>query len=248
MSGRPATAAGATARRVLGQLAHDPGSVALILGLPCVLLALLRWVFDGVPEAFDRAGPQLFGVFPFIVMYLIASVATLRERVNGTLDRLLCLPMRKLDLLLGYVLAFGLLAVAQACLATGLAVGVLKMTVAGPVWLLIPAVTLDALLGLALGLLTSAFARTEFQAVQYLPAVILPQFLLCGLFVPREAMHGTLRLLADAMPMTYAVHATSRIATEPEVTPSLLADLGVVTGFLLACLILGALTLRRRTP
>ncbi|PWK78620.1 ABC-2 type transport system permease protein [Lentzea atacamensis] len=247
-AGREARTVFATARRVLGQLAHDLGTVALILALPCVLLILLRWVFHGVPGSFARAGPQLFGVFPLIVMYLVASVATLRERVNGTLDRLLCLPMRRLDLLLGYVVAFGVLAVAQAGVATGLAVGVLGMRVAGPVWLLLLAAALDALLGLALGLLTSAFARTEFQAVQYLPAVILPQFLLCGLFVPPEAMDGTLRLLADTMPMTYAVQATSRIATEPGITSALLADLVAVTAFLLACLILGAFTLRRRTP
>jgi ABC-2 type transport system permease protein len=242
-----ATAAPATARRVLGQLRRDPATVTLILGVPCLLLWLLQWVFVGVPGAFDRVGPLLFGVFPLIVMYLVASLTMLRERISGTLDRLLCLPMRKLDLLLGYLLAFGLFAVAQAALTTVLAIGVLDMHVAGPVWLLIPTAASDALFGVALGLLTSAFARTEFQAVQYLPAVVLPQFLVCGLFVPPDAMSDTLRLIADAMPMTHAVQATSAIANHPGITTSLMANLGVVTGFLLACLVLASLTLRRRS-
>ena len=155
----------ATASRVLSQLRHDHRTLAMLIVVPCVLLALLAWVFAGT-TTFDAVGAPLLGIFPFVIMFLVTSVATLRERTSGTLERLLTLPIGKLDLLMGYALAFGLVAVVQAGAATALAVTLLGLDVAGPVWLLLVVAVLDALLGMALGLLVSAFAATEFQAVQ----------------------------------------------------------------------------------
>ena len=126
-------------------------------------------------------------MFPFIVMFLVTSVTTLRERSSGTLERLLSMPMGKLDFLVGYALAFGLVAAVQSALAVGISVGLLGLEVAGPVWLLTLVAVADAVLGTALGLLVSAFAQTEFQAVQFMPLLVIPQILLCGLFVPRDA-------------------------------------------------------------
>ena len=141
-------------------------------------------MFDDLPgDVFDRIGPALLAMFPFIVMFLVTSVTTLRERSSGTLERLLAMPMGKLDFLLGYALAFGLVAAVQSALAVALSVGLLGLDVAGPVWLLVVVAVADAVLGTALGLFVSAFAQTEFQAVQFMPAVVLPQILLCGLFV-----------------------------------------------------------------
>ncbi|MGC0421279.1 ABC transporter permease [Embleya sp. AB8] len=238
----------ATARRVLGQLRHDPRTIALMLLVPCVLLTLLYWLYDGRPAQFDHIGGPLLGIFPFVVMFLVTSVATLRERSTGTLERLLTLPIGKMQLIGGYALAFGLVAVVQAVVATGLAVGLLGLDVAGPTWLMLCVAVLDALLGLALGLLVSAFANTEFQAVQFLPAVILPQFLLCGLFVPRNQMQPVLEVVSDVFPLSYAVDAMMRLTTEHEVSGLLVRDIAVIAGCVLAALALGALTLRRRTP
>ena len=113
-------------------------------------------------------------MFPFIVMFLVTSVTTLRERASGTLERLLAMPMGKLDFLLGYAIAFGLVAAVQSALAVGVSVGLLGLDVVGPVWLLLVVAVADAVLGSALGLFVSAFARTEFQAVQFMPALVLP--------------------------------------------------------------------------
>lgn len=158
----------ATARRVLAQLRHDPRTIALLLVVPCLLLTLLRFMYDGQPQAFDRVGAALLGIFPLLVMFLVTSVAMLRERTTGTLERLLTMPLGKLDLLLGYALAFGVVALVQAALASALTLGLLGLDVAGPTWLLFAVALGDGLLGMALGLLVSAFAATEFQAVQFL--------------------------------------------------------------------------------
>ena len=237
----------ATARRVLAQLRHDPRTLALLLVVPCVLLTLLKYVFDGEPQVFDSIGAPLLGIFPMIVMFLVASVATLRERTTGTLERLLTMPMAKADLLLGYALAFGLVALVQAAAVFGLTIGLLGLNIAGPSWLLFVVALADGLLGTAMGLFLSAFAATEFQAVQFLPAFLLPQLLLCGLFAPRDSMNAVLHAVSDVLPMSYAVDAMSRLTAHSGVGGAVLVDLGVVLGFVVLGLGLGAATLRRRT-
>jgi ABC-2 type transport system permease protein len=237
---------GATAGRVLRQLRRDPRTVALLLVVPCVLLALLAGVLNGSSAAFDAIGPALLAVFPFVSMFLVTSVATLRERTSGTLERLLTMPVAKLDVLLGYGIAFGAVAVVQALLACGTAVGLLGMHVSGSLGALIGVAVLDAVLGVALGLLVSAFAATEFQAVQCLPAVVLPQFLLCGLIAPRHEMWRALELLSDVLPLTYAVDAMSLIQRAGN-SGTVVRDAGLVAAYVVAALALGALTLRRRT-
>ncbi len=237
----------ATAGRVLAQLRRDHRTVALLLVLPMALLALLRWMYDDNLAAFDRIGPALLGVLPFTVMFLVTSVATLRERTSGTLERLLTMPMHKLDLLLGYALAFGLVAVVQAAAATTLLLAGLGVDAAGPAWLLGGVAVLVAVLGSSLGLLVSAFARSEFQAVQFLPAVVLPQFLLCGLIVPRDSLDGVLRTISDALPLSYAVEAIREATASASVTDTLVTDLAVVAGCALLALLGGSATLRRRS-
>ena len=230
----------ATARRVLEQLRGDHRTVALLLVVPVLLLTLLRYVFDAAPEVFDAVGGPLLALFPFTTMFLVTSVAMLRERTTGTLERLLATPLGRGDLLAGYALAFGGVAVVQTLIASALALGPLGLDVAGSAVLVVVLAVASALLGMALGLLLSAFAQTEFQAVQFLPAVVLPQVLLCGLFAP-------LRWLSDAFPLTYAVDGMQLVARSGEVTGGLLADLAVVSGGAILALVLGSLTLRRRT-
>ena len=237
----------ATARRVLHQLRHDRRTLAMLLLVPCILISLLAWLFSDSPEVFDRIGPALLGVFPFITMFLVTSVATLRERTSGTLERLLTMPMHKLDLLVGYALAFGVIAMLQALLAAGLALWVLGLDVAGPAWAIVLVAVADALLGMALGLLVSAFASSEFQAVQFLPAVILPQFLLCGLLVQRDAMPSALSAISDWLPLSYAVDAMGELSRSPDFTGAVARNVIIVAGCALAALALGAVTLRRRT-
>jgi ABC-2 type transport system permease protein len=187
-------------------------------------------------------------MFPFLIMFLVTSIATLRERQSGTLERLLTMPLGKADLIGGYALAFGLLAAIQAVIASGFALLVLGLDVAGAAWLLILVAVVDCLLGTALGLFLSAFATTEFQAVQFLPAFVLPQFLLCGLLVPRDQLPDVLRWISDILPLSYAVDAMQTITVDPNGTASVLGDVAIVLAFVVALVALGAATLRRRTP
>ncbi|MGW7360148.1 ABC transporter permease [Streptomyces sp. NPDC054802] len=237
----------ATAARVLRQLLHDPRSIALMILVPCVMLFLLRFVFDGSPRTFDSIGASLLGIFPMITMFLVTSIATLRERTSGTLERLLAMPLGKAELIAGYALAFGLVAVVQSLLATGLALWGLGLDITGSAWLLLLVALLDALLGTALGLFVSAFAASEFQAVQFMPAVLFPQLLLCGLFTPRENMQPVLEAISDVLPMSYAVDAMNEVLRNADVTGVFVRDVLVVAGCALVVLGLGAATLRRRT-
>ncbi|MFE4211399.1 ABC transporter permease [Streptomyces sp. NPDC056844] len=237
----------ATASRVLRQLRHDPRTIALLLIVPVLMITLLRYVFDATPETFDAIGASLLGIFPLITMFLVTSIATLRERTSGTLERLLALPLGKGDLIAGYALAFGAVAVAQSLLATAMSVWVLGLDVVGSPWLLLLVALLDALLGTALGLFVSAFAASEFQAVQFMPAVIFPQLLLCGLFTPRDRMHPVLEAVSDVLPMSYAVDGMNQVLAHTDVTADFYRDILIVAGSALLVLCLGAATLRRRT-
>ncbi|MCX5405448.1 ABC transporter permease [Streptomyces sp. NBC_00335] len=238
----------ATAARVLRQLRHDPRSIALMLLVPVLMLVLLRYVFDGNPRTFNGIGASLLGIFPLITMFLITSIATLRERTSGTLERLLAMPLGKGDLIAGYALAFGAMAVVQSLLATGVALWVLGLDVVGSPWLLLLVALLDALLGTALGLFVSAFAASEFQAVQFMPAVIFPQLLLCGLFAARDTMQPVLEAISNVLPMSYAVDGMNQVLTHTDMTADFVRDAGIVAGCALLVLTLGAATLRRRTP
>jgi ABC-2 type transport system permease protein len=235
----------ATARRVLVQLRHDPRTIALLLVAPCLLMALIKLVFDGGPT-FDRVGGPLLGLFPLLSMFLVTSIAMLRERTTGTLERLLTTPMAKLDLLMGYGVAFAVAAVVQASLASLVAFGPLGLEVEGAPLAVVGLAIANALLGMALGLFVSAFARTEFQAVQFLPAFILPQLLLCGLLAPRSSMAEPLELASSVAPLTYAYDALDQV-TRGESGTGLIGSTSAVVGFALLALALGALTLRRRT-
>jgi ABC-2 type transport system permease protein len=237
----------ATAARVLRQIRHDPRTIALLLVVPAVLLVLLRYVFDGQPHTFQHIGAPLCGLFPFIVMFLITSISMLRERTTGTLERLMTLPLAKLDLLVGYGLAFGALACAQAVVVCVVGFGFLGLNAAHGTVLVGVLAVANAILGMSLGLFASAFAQTEFQAVQFMPAVIFPQLLLCGLFVARDQMAPLLHAISWAMPLTYAYDALARATDPAPLTGAIVVDVVVVIAVTIAALALGAATLRRRT-
>ena len=236
----------AVATRVWTQLRRDHRTLVMLLALPCILEVLLWWIFDAQPAVFDRIGPALLAIFPFFVMFLVTSITTLRERSSGTLERLFTMPMGKLDFLAGYALAFGAVAAVQAGIATAVSVTLLDLTIRGTSALLVVVGVANAVLGTALGLFVSAFARTEFQAVQFLPAVVVPQILLCGLLVPREQLPAVLEAVSTVLPLTWAVDAMQQLATTAA-TGEVWRDIAIVAGFAAAALALGAATLQRRT-
>lgn len=237
----------ATTKRILEQLSHDHRTIALMLVAPCLLISLLWWVFSENERMFDAVAPAMLGVFPFVVMFLVTSITTLRERVTGTMERLMAMPIGKFDVIIGYAIAFGIFGVIQSLLTSSVAIFLLGMDVAGPQWFVVVVALLDTLLGVALGLLVSAFARTEFQAVQFMPALIFPQVIICGLFVPLSKLPDILERIAYFLPLTYAVDALNRVAVEADLSSDAWRDAWIVLGFVVAALVLGAVTLRRKT-
>ena len=236
----------ATARRVLAQLRHDPRTIAMMLAVPAVLMILLRYVLNN-PIALNRFAPVYIGVFPFVIMFIVTAITTQRERARGTLERLMAMPLGKLDLLAGYAIAFGLVACVQVAVVLVISLTWLGISLPGSAVPMAVVAVLDAILGMALGLFASAFARSEFQAVQFMPAFVLPQALLCGLIVARAQMTPVLRSLSDVLPLSYAVDAMQRISVSPSWTRAMTADVAIIVAFTAAALVGGALTLRRRT-
>jgi ABC transporter DrrB family efflux protein len=235
----------ATAERVLTQIRHDPRTVGLLLVVPSLLIGLMAWIFND-RQLFDQVGPVLLGLFPFIVMFLITSITTLRERRSGTLERLMTMPLGKFDFIVGYALAFGALAVVQSLIAVAFALWVCGLTVQGEVWLLVVVAVANALLGTTLGLFASAFASSEFQVVQFMPALVFPQALLGGIFVPRARMPDVLQSVSDWLPLTHAIEGFQKAAGQTD-TGEVLGQVAIVLAWVVAFVVVGSLTLRRRT-
>lgn len=244
----------ATTARILRQLAADHRSVAMILVVPTLIITLMYFMFadlpsrPGAPSPFNNACLIMLGVFPLIVMFLITSITMQRERVSGTLERILTTPLRRFDLLAAYGTAFSIAAAVQATLACVVAFWLLGLRTAGSPALVIVIAIVNAVLGVGLGLLCSAFARTEFQAVQFMPVVIAPQLLLCGIIVPRDALPDRLQWISNALPASYALEALQQVGEHAELTGIAVRDIAVVIGFAVVALGLAAATLRRRTP
>ena len=237
----------ATAGRVLLQLRRDPRSIALMVIAPSLLVGLFAWLFTDQEGVFDQFGGAILALFPFILMFLVTSITTLRERRSGTLERLMTTPLGKADFILGYALAFAAMAVVQAIVTVAFAVYVCGLTVDGPLWQLGSVAVVDAVLGTALGLLASAFAQTEFQAVQFMPVLVFPQIILGGLFMPRDQMPDVLSAISDWLPLSHAIDAIQAVAAGDQGW-----DVGgpllIVAAFAVGFLVLAPLTLRRRTP
>ncbi|HTX32739.1 MAG TPA: ABC transporter permease [Solirubrobacteraceae bacterium] len=236
-----------TCRRVLLQLRHDPRTVVLMLVVPCVLETLLRLIYANRLVIFNQAGAPLLAFFPLMTVFLVTSISLLRERTSGTLERLMTTPLGRLELLNGYALAFGVLATVQAGVVSAVTLGLLGLRFRGPVALVVVLALCVALLGTGLGLLASAFARTEFQVVQFFPLIVLPQLLLSGLLLPRQHMPAALHAISDALPLSYAVDGMHHLSHQAGVSAALVADIAIVLAFAAGALVLGAATLRRQT-
>lgn len=231
----------------MSQLYHDPRTIALMLVVPSLLIGLMAWIFSETP-VFDQVGPAMLALFPFIIMFLVTSIATLRERRSGTLERLLTLPIGKLDFILGYALAFALLAIVQAAIAVAFAVWVCGLTISGSLWLLLAVALVDAVLGSTLGLLASAFARTEFQVVQFMPLIVFPQVLLGGIILPREQLPDALHAISDWLPLSHAIDALNAVARNSEDAGYVGGKLLILAAFAVGAVALGAISLRRTSP
>ena len=235
----------ATTKRVLSQLVHDHRTMALLLLVPPLLLTILKYVFDGEERMFNSIAPVLLGIFPLIMMFLVTSIATLRERSRGTLDRLMTLPVAKVDILLGYMIAFSVVALVQVSITCLVMFGLLDVAITGDIWVVLLVAVLSALLGTSAGLFASAYAQSEFQAVQFMPAFIFPQLLTCGLFMARDKMADWLQWISDFLPLTYCVDATKEAVLYEQWSSDLTKDILIMVAFIVGFVILSVVSIKR---
>lgn len=237
----------ATFIRILRQLKHDKRTVVLVLFIPSFIITILYFVLYNQRHDFDAFAPLIMVVMGFTALFIVASISTLRERRTGTLDRLMTMPISKIDLILGYAIAFGVLAVAQSFISIIVTFLILGVEIGGTVLQVILLTAISGLAGMSFGLLVSEYAKTEFQAVQFMPAFVFPQMLICGLLIPIEQMPGVLQWMSNIMPLTYIVEGIKDIVINGGWSGLLLTDLLVVFGFSVVALFIGAFTLRRQS-
>lgn len=243
----------ATIARIVEQLRGDPRTVALVLLMPALLLTLLYFVFVDAPvmpgqkPAFDTIGPIMLAVLPMMLMFIVTSVVMLRERTTGTLERILTTPLSRWNLVASYGAVFGFLALLQASLLGWLILGPMGVEIEGQWPALLLLAVLDALFGVAFGLMASAFARTEFQAVQFMPLFVGPQIFLCGLLVPTEHMPDLLGDIAAWLPMTWAVDVVRDILDNPELANGSWLRIGGLALAVIVALFLASRSMPRQT-
>lgn len=235
-----------TATRVLRQLRADPRSIALILVLPTLLLVLLYYIYEGNQPLFNRIAPVMAVVFPMALMFIITSVTMQRERATGSLERLWTTRLHRADLIGGYAMAFTLMAALQSVVLVPVMHFALSVDNRSPWWLTTLLAAITGITGVALGLFSSAFARTEFQAVQFMPVLIIPQVLLCGLLAPRDQLPVVLHWISAILPLSYAVDA-ALAATAAGLSSAVVGDIAICLVFGGVFLALAVTTLPRQS-
>jgi ABC-2 type transport system permease protein len=198
-------------------------------------------------DSLDLLGGPFIGLLVFFLVYVVTSVSFLRERTLGTLERLMASPLRRTEIVVGYLIGFTLVALVQAAEVLGFGLLVLNLYNAGSVWLIFGLEVLLAIGAVSLGIFLSTFARNEFQAVQFIPLVVVPQVLLSGLLVPVESEPEWLQVVSNVLPLTYAVDALREVMLKGADLASsvVVRDVAVLGGFCNLAVVAAAATLRR---
>jgi ABC-2 type transport system permease protein len=198
-------------------------------------------------DSLDLLGGPFIGLLVFFLVYVVTSVSFLRERTLGTLERLMASPLRRTEIVVGYLIGFTLVALVQAAEVLGFGLLVLNLYNAGSVWLIFGLEVLLAIGAVSIGIFLSTFARNEFQAVQFIPFVVVPQVLLSGLLVPVESEPEWLQVISNVLPLTYAVDALREVMLKGADLASsvVVRDVAVLGGFCILAVVAAAATLRR---
>jgi ABC-2 type transport system permease protein len=209
--------------------------------------ALYGGTGDEELDSLDLLGGPFIGLLVFLLVYVVTSVSFLRERSLGTLERLMASPLRRTEIVVGYMLGFTIIALVQAAEVLGFSLLVLDLYNAGSVWLLFGLEVVLAIGAVSLGIFLSTFARNEFQAVQFIPIVVVPQVLLSGLLVPVESEPEWLQVVSNVLPLTYAVDALREVMLKGADLASsrVQLDVAVLVAFCVVLIVAAAATLRR---
>ena len=238
----------AIAARIIRQFLRDRRTMGMIVFVPLLVMTLVGLSFpeDGI---LDYVAPALMAAMALFFVFILTGVSFLRERSQGTLERLMASPVSRAEIMVGYLLGFILFAAVQALIILLYTIFVLKVHYAGSLWQIFVFQLIITVVALNLGLVVSTYARNELQVIQFIPLVLVPQFFLSGLLWPVEQMNRFLQYLSKVMPLTYSVDGLRKIMLEGKSLGDVWVDLAVLAAFAVSMTMLGALALRRgNTP
>ncbi len=235
----------AIALRIIQQMVRDRRSLALIIVAPVVVMSLVGFSFADERQILNRAAPGLIGAFALFFVFLLTGVSFLRERAQGTIERLLTTPVGRADILAGYLLGFLLFAGIQSVVILLYTIYALQVEYQGSLWQIFVLLVLVTLVAVNLGIFISTFARNEFQVVQFIPVILLPQIFLSGAVLPSEQLPGYFQAVGKVLPLTYAVDGLKALMLEGEDLAGISWELAVLAGFAIVLMALAATTVRR---
>ena len=235
----------AIAVRIVSQIARDHRSVALIIVAPIIVMSLVGFSFADQRDILNRIAPGLIGVFALFFVFLLTGVSFLRERSQGTLERLLTTPVGRADILAGYLLGFLLFAGIQSLVILLYTIFALRIEYQGSLWQIFVLLVVVTIVAVNLGIFISTFARNEFQVVQFIPIILLPQIFLSGAVLPSEQLPGYFQAIGKFLPLTYAVDGLKALMLEGETLGGIGQELAVLGAFAIGILALAAITVRR---
>ena len=235
----------AVSGRIIRQIIKDRRSVALIILAPVLVMTLVGFSLFDERSILNRITPALLGVFVLFFTFLLTGVSFLRERSQGTLERLKITPVSRADLLVGYLLGFLLFAMLESVVILAYTVLVLPVTYQGEIWQVFVVLVLLTIVAVSLGILVSTFAKNEFQVVQFIPLVIVPQIFLTGVVVPVEGMPWLLENISKVLPLTYAVDMLIGIMLEGQGLLDFGVQIIVLSGFGAVFMIGASLTVKK---
>jgi len=232
------------AGRVMRQLIRDRRTIALLIIVPLVIASLIG---VSVPDKriLDYTAPAILAVLILFFGFLLTGISFLRERTQGTLERLMASPVSRLDIVGGYLLGFLLFALVQTMILFFYLIYVLNVNYYGELWQILVFQVIIGIGAVCLGTFCSVFARNEFQMIQFIPLIIVPQIFLCGLLWPVNQMPEYLQWLANCLPLTYGVEGIRAMMLQGQNLLDIGKDVGVLAAYAVGLLILAAITLRR---
>ena len=235
----------AIASRIVNQITRDHRSLALIIVAPIIVMSLVGFSFADQRDILNRVAPGLIGVFVLFFVFILTGVSFLRERAQGTLERLLTTPVGGADILTGYLLGFLLFAGIQSVVILFYTIFALRIDYEGSLWQIFVLLFIVTLVAVSLGIFISTFARNEFQVVQFIPVILLPQIFLSGAVLPTEQLPGYFQAAGKALPLTYAVDGLKAVMLQGESLGGIGRELAALGGFAIGLLVLASMTVRR---
>jgi len=235
------------AGRIVKQIVRDRRTFALITIVPIVVMTIIWLSFPADKQMLSYLAPALLAMLALFFGFLLTGISFLRERSQGTLERLMVSPVSRLDIVLGYLLGFFIFALLQSLIIVLFTIYALDIIYRGDLWQIFVFQVIVLVGAINLGIFISAFARNEFQMVQFIPLVILPQTFLCGLLWPVEQMNGYLQWVAKFLPLTYAVDGLREIMVWGKGLGEVWVDLVVLIAFAVGISVITAFSLRITT-